>query len=1582
MTATLVYNSGSSTYTLTTHPWTSYTFNSSGQLSSVADPDGATASLTYDSPSPGSGNCPASAGSCETVTSASGRTLTFGWSGSGDSGTITSVTDPLGRRTTYSYSSGNLVSETDPSTDRVTSYTYDSSNENADLQHDLLTVTEPNAQSGGPDAGDVLTNAYNSSGRVTSQTDPMGGVTSFTYSSMNASTGDGEVFVVDPDGNESKYVYEGNVLLERVAGYGSTNSTTQYLDNTLLLRADVIDPNGNTTSYTYDADGNTLTKTNTLGNTWSYSYNDFDEQTCAALPLAANPCSSLSPPSPISVGGSITAPSAPPAYVTYTEYDTDGNKIYTTTGDYVSGSLVQTRTSYDLYNGNSVTVDSDDDSCTTSAPSTELPCATIDPNGVVTQLTYDSAGDVTSSSTPDGNSGGQVAKTTYTYDSDGERTSTVAPDGNVSGANAGNYTTTDAYDADGEVTSSTVGGGSGHTVVPRVTSYTYDGDGNVTATTRSTSPELIGTSSSHNSSSSLTLSLPPGTKTGDEVVLSTTTSPASTAPPLPTMTADDIYTIAGTGSSGATGDAGQATDAKFGRPTRTVVDSAGNVYIADENENRIQFLAASDCSSSCPWGLASTTAGDMYTIAGSSSGTSGHTGDSGAATSALLDGPEGVALDASGNLYIADSSNNRIQFVAKSSCSSSCPWGLASTTANDIYTIAGSSAGTSGHTGDSGAATSALLDDPGQIALDSSGNLYVADVTNNRIQFVASSTCSSSCPWGLASTTANDIYTIAGSSTGSSGDTGDSGAAASALLSSPEGVGFDSSGNLVIADSSNNRIQFVAASTCSSSCPWGLASTTANDIYTIAGSSSGSSGHTGDSGAATSALLEFPSTIVADSSGDLLFADESNSRVQFVAASACSSSCPWGLASTTANDIYTIAGSSTGSGGFSGDGGVATSALLSGSDTVSLDGSGDLFISDSSNDRLREVPNTAKPPFTLTAHDIFTVAGTGSTGTSGDSGQAIDAPISSAGRAIVDSSGNLYIDDYSNNRVQEVAATTHSQWGISMVAGDVYTIAGSSSGSSGHTGDGGAATSAKLSGPDGLALDSSGNLYIADYTNNRIQFLAASSCSSSCPWGLASTTANDIYTIAGSSSGTSGHTGDGGAATSALLDGPGQLAFDASGNLYIADTYNHRIQFLAAASCSSSCPWGLASTTANDIYTIAGSSSGTSGHTGDGGAATSALLDAPEGVGLDASGNLVIADSSNNRIQLIAKSTCASSCAWGLSSTTANDIYTIAGSSTGSSGHTGDSGAATSALLDFPATVTFDSSGNLLIADEGNDRDQFVAAASCSSSCPWGLASTTANDIYTIVGSSSGSNGSSGDGGPATSALLSGPVGVALDSAGDLFVSDSSNNRIQEVPVAGSSGSETVTTPSGYTLQATKSTGSTTTYVYTHLVGSGDTGVTLNYSSSAPKAAVLAVYRGINTTSPIDVSSSGSTSPGTSVSASSVTTTDDGDELVFVGGSGQQSSTNTWTAPSGMTTEASDSGITGLSTMLADETGPAAAGSTGSESATASAAGQLTAILLALSPGTVTSSTAFNADDEPTLATDSGRQRDPLLLRR
>jgi RHS repeat-associated protein len=502
--SSLIYNYGSGTYSFSPDPSETYTYNSTGRLTGVTSAAGDTLNLTYGSPSPGSGNCPSTATSCNTITSAGGRALVIGLN---SSGLITSVTDPLGRRFVYAYNSSNdLTSVTDPKS-RVTSFTYgNGTTGNPLLVNDVLTVTKPNAQSGGPDAGDSTVNVYNSSGQVTTQTDPMGNVTTLSYSGVDPTTGSGTVNVTDPDGNTTVYDYELGALSAESQWAGAVGSTLvssstfgPSLTDSGASPGTILDAwtaNGDVTSsgtlevttYTYDSSGNETSQTNPLldmTTTWS---NSLDEASCEATAEASSTCSStLTGPAPVSPGGTITPPpSAPPKGVTYILYDTYGNALYTTTGIYEpgSGSASYSQTDYTLFEGNSITLNSVNISCTATPPSPSLPCAKINADGIVTQLAYNSAGDLTSSSTPDGN-GTEIAETTYSYDGDGEQTTVVAPDGNLSGANADNFTTATVYDSDGEVTSVTAAGGtggSGPTVTPRTTYDYYDANGNKTST--------------------------------------------------------------------------------------------------------------------------------------------------------------------------------------------------------------------------------------------------------------------------------------------------------------------------------------------------------------------------------------------------------------------------------------------------------------------------------------------------------------------------------------------------------------------------------------------------------------------------------------------------------------------------------------------------------------------------------------------------------------------------------------------------------------------------------------------------------------------------------------------------------------------------------------------------------------------------------------------------------------------------------------------------------------------------------------------------------------------------------------------
>jgi sugar lactone lactonase YvrE len=617
-------------------------------------------------------------------------------------------------------------------------------------------------------------------------------------------------------------------------------------------------------------------------------------------------------------------------------------------------------------------------------------------------------------------------------------------------------------------------------------------------------------------------------------------------------------------------------------------------------------------------------AGNITVVAGN--GTNNHWGDGGAATSACLSDPFGVAVDSSGNIFISEFFNSQIRRVAAAT-------GI-------ITTVAGN--GTQGFSGDGGPATSATLNRPWSVAVDASGNLFIADAYNQRIRRVDAST-------GI-------ITTVAGN--GTAAYSGDGGAATSASLNYPYGVAVDTSGNLFIGDYGDDRVRRVDAAT-------GI-------ITTVAGGGSG-----GDGGPATSASLSFPRGVALDTPGNLFIAD-GNNRIRRVDAAT-------GI-------ITTVAGNGTW--GYSGDGGAATSASLNDAASVAVDSSGNLFIADNQNQRVRRVAAATAV--------ITTVAGGGS---DGDGSPATSAFLTNTYGVAEDESGNLFLADTQNSRIRRVDATT----------GIISTVAGN--GTVGFSGDGGPATSASLALPEGITLDASGNLFIADHGKCVVRRVDA--------------VTGVITTVAGN--GNYGYSGDGGPATSASLEYPSDVAVDKWGNLFIDDSDNNRIRRVDA--------------TTGIITTVAGN--GTAGFSGDGGAATSASLNFPYGVALDASGNLFIADGDNSRIRRVDAVTQV--------------ITTVAGN--GNFSFSGDGGSATSASLDFPSGVAVDASGNLFIADSDNSRIRRVDAKT-------GI-------ITTVAGN--GTNGYSGDGGPATSASLYYPFGVAVDTSGNPLIADTNNNRIRRV---------------------------------------------------------------------------------------------------------------------------------------------------------------------------------------------------------
>ncbi len=630
--------------------------------------------------------------------------------------------------------------------------------------------------------------------------------------------------------------------------------------------------------------------------------------------------------------------------------------------------------------------------------------------------------------------------------------------------------------------------------------------------------------------------------------------------------AGTLSVYAGNGTCDLSGDGGRATNAALYNPLGLAVDSSGNLYIADQINCRIRMV---------------TPAGIMTTVAGN--GNFGYSGDGGPAKRAMLNFPTGVAVDPAGDVYIADQDNHRIRKV---------------TAAGIISTVAGN--GTAGFSGDNGQATAAMLYYPSAVALDSNGNLYIADSSNARIRKVT--------PGGI-------ITTVAGGGSGA----GTGGPATSARLLSPVGVTVDGSGNIYIANGGDfSNVGLIQKVT-----PIGV-------ISIVAGN--GIKGFSGDGGQAVNALVAEPDDVVVDPAGDLLIADTSNRRVRKIT--------PTGI-------ISTIVGN--GAFRFGGDGGPATAAYLNAPISIALDSSGDIFFVDSESNRVRKIAPSGI---------ITTIAGNGVETFGGDNGQAVNASLDirfpsegpfgiDAGIA-VDSAGNVYVADTDNGRIRKISTS-----------GIISTFAGG--GAFGVLGDGGQATQAYLRVPAGIVFDPAGNLYISDFGNNRIRKVS---------------TTGIITTIAGN--GTAGYSGDSGSATAAELNEPEGIAIDSAGNLYFADAGNNVVRKV---------------TPGGSITTVVGN--GTAASSGDGGVAVDAAS-LPDGVAVDRANNLYVIELASNKIRVVNSS--------GIINTIVNTA--------GSEGFAGDGGPAAAAVLDLPSGAAIDSSGNIYIADTGNNRIRLVQSAS------------------------------------------------------------------------------------------------------------------------------------------------------------------------------------------------------------------------------------------------------------------------------
>ncbi|HLX47273.1 MAG TPA: hypothetical protein VKS82_02965 [Streptosporangiaceae bacterium] len=523
------------------------------------------------------------------------------------------------------------------------------------------------------------------------------------------------------------------------------------------------------------------------------------------------------------------------------------------------------------------------------------------------------------------------------------------------------------------------------------------------------------------------------------------------------MTAGHIYTVAGDGTAGFSGDGRPATRARLSGPLGIAVDGAGNLVIADTVNNRVRVVAAHPGHS---YGQ-QMTAGDIYSIAGC--GTTCGVGNGGPAAKARLVLPCAVAVDGAGNLIVAEygqmlgPQDRWVRLIAEST---GYFYGQR-VRAGDIYTAAGN-----GFLGLSGAGVIAtravMIVTSARMIVDGNGNLLVPAGQNNRIRVVATSTGS----FYGQQMTAGHIYSIAGG--GCFPYCGNGGPAVRAGMNFPDGVALDGHGNVVIDDGGNNLVRVVAEE---DGTYYGQ-QMTAGYIYNVAGT--GTAGFSGDGGPASQAELDVPGGLAVDGHGNLVITDENNNRIRVVAAT----SGKFYGQRMTAGRIYTVAGD--GMAGFSGDGGPATQAELHSPKDVVIDGSGNLVICDQRNDRMRVVAVSDGTFYgqQMTAGHIYTVAGDGTAGFSGDGGPAAGAELNMPADATVDGHGNLVIADEDNNRVRVVAGAAGTFYGVPMTPGNIYTVAGN--GIPGFSGPHGRAVRSELVAPTGVAVNASGDLYIGD----------------------------------------------------------------------------------------------------------------------------------------------------------------------------------------------------------------------------------------------------------------------------------------------------------------------------------------------------------------------------------------------------------------------------------------------------------------------------------------------------------------------
>ncbi len=892
------------------------------------------------------------------------------------------------------------------------------------------------------------------------------------------------------------------------------------------------------------------------------------------------------------------------------------------------------------------------------------------------------------------------------------------------------------------------------------------------------------------------------------------TPPGTTATPaIPTYTASTVvgqYNMTDTSSF-----------SPLINPLAIASDSSGNIFFTDSFANRVRRIDSVTGAVTTVAG----TGGYGYAATGFAAATpqNGSDGDGGPATSATLTQPSGIAIDSVGNLYISDSYNATIRKVTAST--------------GVISLLAGNASGAaSGFTGDGNQATLARLRNPQLIAVDKNGVVYFADKENNRVRKITiDGIIHTIAGFGGDNTTTGGGYsgdfipgvsavtvTTATTTTLSTLQNGqvptttstsiatqvNTGFAVDARLGQPQGVAVDSFGNVYIADTTNNRIRMVQVSDSAGNLlqqanyptlwpsPTGGSLTDSNRvIVTVAGGGA-------QSLAANPQLiaLNAPRGLAVDSHNNVFIADSGNNRILYLqnclpAPAGSTSSCAPSI--TVVYQNCAVVGSTPLT-----NGGGCMSPLLANPEALAVDPSGNLWVAEA---YFGATGNSAAG----TANRIRKINSADGSSIIADSQQA--GTINLARGITFDAQGNMVVTDTGNQRILKFPAAGGSPTQISGVTGTTG-LSGANPSLSGKPPVWGpdistTAAVSKLNTPWGGAYDANGNFYFADRSNHRVRKIDTS--------GNLTTIAGTGYQVTVTSSTSTnkinstvttlnnGYYGDGGLAVAAQLNTPSAVAVDSVNNfLYIADTGNYAIRQVnlatgtittfagIAPACVSSFPsqtavssTGLADASTNPPCPTSstGATFTQQGGAGDGLLAIDAQLNSPEGVAVDGSGNVYIADTLNYVIRKVT---------WGT-----GIINTIAGAMS-SNGRGADMVPAAYSTIEHPVSVAVDASGNVYWAQGcvGNGG----SSSSTTGINQFGTCETmavrrldVASGLITTItaGATSASLAAGtfgGDGGASTKTLLTYPLAVAVDSSGNVYVSDATNRIRKFSPVVAS----------------------------------------------------------------------------------------------------------------------------------------------------------------------------------------------------